>query len=251
MSRAELSASLVLLLAVPAFAGDGVDELLVRMDARYAARQRAGALPDLVALGDIALAIQPDDAEVEWRLARAFFAVAADQPNRILRRALAGQAMAWAQRARRHAPQRVEGHYYYAVATGVYALSIGMLQALTDGVAGKIESAGERALALDPDFLDGAPGVVLGRYYFTLPWPKRDLEHSRRLLDTVVQRHPDKLIARVYLAETCQALDDDARARAELQAVLAAPASPPDAGEPRPQDLARQAWHDWFGDGAR
>jgi hypothetical protein len=241
-------ATLLLALAAAAPADDGVADLIARMDARYAQRQLGGALVDQVALGDLALAIAPDAAEVEWRLGRAFFAGAADQPNRILRRALAGQAMAWAGRAREHAPERVEGHYYYAVATGVYALTIGIMRALSDGVAGSIESAGERALALDPDFLDGAPGVLLGRYYFSLPWPRRDLARSRTLLEAVARRHPGKLVARVYLAETCHALDDDERARTELRAVLAAPATPVEAGESPPHEQARLAWREWFGD---
>jgi hypothetical protein len=230
-------------------AGEVADPLLSRMDALWARRSDSGALQELVSLGTNAAASDPPNYEVEWRMARAYFWVAYTQSNRVVKKAVAGKAMEWADRARTQQPQRVEGHYLYAIAVGAYADTIGIMQAIVDGVAGKVESAAQRAYEIDRDYYHGAPGTVLGRYYFMLPWPKRDLERSRKYLEEVVTRHPHALIARYYLADTYIELGARDRARDQLAFILANDVAPgTELDLPAPKPLARDAMQRWFPD---
>jgi tetratricopeptide (TPR) repeat protein len=228
-------------------ADESVDALVKRVDALWERRDAHGACADMVSLGTLALAVDPHSYPVQWRMARAYFWVAYTQPSRVAKKALAAKAIEWAERARIEQPDRVEGHYFYAVAVGEYANTIGVMQAVVDGVVGKVERAAKRAYTIDRDFWDGAPGTVLGRFYFLLPWPKRDLHRSRQYLEEVVARHPRALLARDYLADTYYDLGERTKAREQLAFVLA---SDPDPGSeldrPQPKPLAREAMQRWF-----
>jgi len=195
----------------------------------------------------LALAIDPQNYEVEWRLARAYFWVAYTQKNRIVKKAMAGKAIESAERARSVRPDRVEGQYFYAVSWGEYANTIGIMQAVVDGVAGKVESAATRAYEIDRDYSNGAPATVLGRFYYMLPWPKRDLPLSRRYLEEVVERHPRALVARDYLADTYYELGEHDKAREQLLFVLDnEPAPGTEFDRPPAKPLAREALQRWF-----
>jgi hypothetical protein len=227
--------------------GDTIEALVEQMDAVYARRDEYGAMPNLVSLAMIARAIDPDGYEVEWRLARAYFWVAYTQPSRVAKKAMAVRAMEAADHARTRRPERVEAHYVYAIALGEYATTIGAMQAVLDRVVGKIESAATRAYEIDRDFYHGAPGTVLGRFFFMLPWPKRDLARSRRYLEEVVARHPHSLIARDYLADTYYELGEREKAREQLLFVLANDLPPgTELDRPPPKPLAREAMRRWF-----
>jgi tetratricopeptide (TPR) repeat protein len=232
--------------AAPA-ADENVDELVQRMDALWERRDAHGACPDIVALGTLALAVDPHSHAVQWRMARVYFWVAYTQPSRVAKKALAAKAIEWGERARGEQPDRVEGHYFYAVAVGEYASTIGIMQAVVDGVAGKVETAARRAHAIDRDYWHGAPGTVLGRFYFLLPWPKRDLDKSREYLEEVVVRHPRALLARDYLAETYYELGEREKAREQLAFVLANDPEPgTELDRPQPKSVAREAMQRWF-----
>jgi len=234
-----------------AAADDAATALIAQMDALWEQRDTRDVMPELLALGAEAAARAPNAFEVEWRLARAYFWVAYGQGNRVTRKAIAGKAAEWADRARAHRPDRVEGHYFYALAIGAYADCIGVVQAVMEGIQSRFETAALRAYEIDRDYEHGAPTTVLGRYYFVLPWPKRDLVRSRRYLEEAVGRHPRVLIARVYLADTYYALDEREKARAQLEFALA---NPPESGteldQPPPKPLAEAAMERWFGNPA-
>jgi hypothetical protein len=241
---------LVLAAAVAAAAetsDTGTDELLARIDKRWQRRNAHGAVPDMVALGTLVLAMDEQSYEAQWRIARAYFWIAYTHPNRLMKKALATKAVEWADRARQNQPNRVEGHYLYGIAVGQYATTVGVMTAVSEGVAKKLESAEERAYQIDRDYERGAPGTTLGRYYYSLPWPLRDLKLSRRYLEEVVQRHPDSLVARLYLAETYNELDEDELARAQLDYILAHDPAPGTELElPEPKAEARKAMKEWY-----
>jgi hypothetical protein len=225
----------------------GIDAATAHMDELWAHRDQSGAMQELVAAGTNALAADPHNFDAEWRLARAYFWVAYTQPSRIAKKGLARTAMEWADHARTDRPDRVEGHYLFAISAGEYANTIGAAQALVEGLAGKVESAALRAYAIDRDYSNGAPGTVLGRYYFMLPWPMRDLERSRHYLEEVVARHSGALIARDYLADTYYELGEREQARAQLTFVLANNLMPgTELDLPAPKTLAREAMERWF-----
>jgi tetratricopeptide (TPR) repeat protein len=261
-SRGRLTIVVLLLLlqatpfAVRAADEESVDALIARMDAVWKERDRHGAVPDLVTLATLAKAIDAQNYDVEWRLARAYFWVAYTQSNRVVKKAMAGKAIETADHARQLRPNAVEGQYFYAVALGEYASTIGIMQAVVDGVAGKVETAAQRAYAADRDYENGAPGTVLGRFYFMLPWPKRDLKLSRHYLEEVVERHPQALLAHDYLADTYYDLGEHDKARAQLVFVLENDIAPgTELDRPQPKPLARESMQRWFPeslpDGAR
>ena len=250
--RATIAGLIVALAAVgpergaPA-ADESVDELVQRMDALWERRDAHGACADIVTLGTLALAVDSHSYAAQWRMARVYFWVAYGQPSRVAKKALAAKAIEWAERARTEQPDRVEGHYFYAVSLGEYANTIGVMQAVVDGIAGKVETAAKRAYTIDRDYWHGAPGTVLGRFYFLLPWPKRDLDKSREYLEEVVVRHPRALLARNYLAETYYELGEREKAREQLAFVLANDPEPgTELERPQPKPLARATMQRWF-----
>ena len=77
----------------------------------------------------------------------------------------------------------------------------------------------------------------------------RDLDKSRRLLEETVARHPDSMIARVYLAETYHELDEDEKAREQLTFVLSNDAMPSRRlDRPVPKVLAQEDMQRWYSD---
>jgi tetratricopeptide (TPR) repeat protein len=153
--------------------------------------------------------------------------------------------MEWGRRASEIDRSRVEGHYFYASATGLYGTTIGLMTALVEGVAGKFEEAMGRSYEIDRDYDRGGPAISLGRYLYLMPWPKQDLKRSRRYLEEARERHPNRLVARFYLAETYWELGEKNKARAELERVLASTVDPEEAME-RPHELARRRLREWF-----
>lgn len=240
-----LALSLLVLCADLRADDTGIGEMIVRMDRLWVERERAGAIQDLVTLGMLAQSIDPQSYEAQWRTARAAFWVARTQTNRFVKKAWAVRAKDLADHAVSMNAQRVEGHYFSAVALGEYATTTGIIKAVREGLVGRIESAALKAYEIDRDFDGGAPMAVLGRFYFVLPWPKRDLPRSRQFLEELRARHPNALTGRYYLAETLHKLGDDPAARTELEFVLAnadAAKNDPDS----PDALARTALRDWF-----
>jgi tetratricopeptide (TPR) repeat protein len=230
---------------------DGTASLIAQMDALWAQRAARDVMPELMALGTQGLTAAPDNYEIQWRMARGAFWVAFTQSNRVTRKAMAGSAADWADRARMQRPDRVEGQYFYAAAIGAYGATIGAMQAVIEGIAGKFENAATRAYEIDRDFENGAPITMLGRYYYMLPWPKRDLTRSRQYLEEAAARHPRKLISRVYLAETYYELDEREKARAELEFVLENDPEPgTEDDRPAPKPLALASLQHWFPDAA-
>src|SRR5712671_3489968 len=104
-------------------------------------------------------------------------------------------------------PKDVRGHYFSGVGVGLYTEGVGILTALSQGLEDKFRERILAALRLDKDFLNGAPQVVWGRYFFKLPWPKRDVDEATKVLTAVVQSHPGNLRAKLYLAD-CYADSD-------------------------------------------
>ena len=226
-------------------ADDGRDELLRRIDLLRRQRDAQGAVPDMVTLGTLVLAIDPQSYDAQWRLARAYFWIA--YTNGAGCRANCCRARRWSGRtAPARMPPTASRAYFDTLAIANYATKIGTMTAVSEGVAGKMETSAQRTYEIDPDFFHGAPGTVLGRYYFSLPWPLRDLKRSRQYLETVVSRHPESLLARYYLAENYHESGEDALARIQLEYVLSHdPPADTVLERPAPKPLAQEALRKW------
>ncbi|MDQ3263642.1 MAG: hypothetical protein M3Y59_08285 [Myxococcota bacterium] len=170
---------------------------------------------------------QPENFEVLWRGARwkAWQADAAGSDKQ--KAAIAKEGLVLADRARKLKPDSPLGHYWAASTVGLYAQGIGILNALGEGVEGKFNERLDRAIQLDPTIDHGGPWMLKGRYHYELPWPMRDLNKSRAMLEKTVGKFPQNLRAQFYLAETLHKDGKHAEAKAALARAKAGPGTHP------------------------
>jgi len=245
---AALAIGLAAALASPA-AGPGVEgpkrdlaALLARADAAYARRADPTELATVGGALEEAERLAPDDYEVLWRLARLQFWLADDPSLRDKEKSRIGKrGWEYGERAIRANPDRVEGWNYAASGMGMYALGIGILSALRQGIEGKFKDRLSHAEKIDPNFESGAIQTAWGRFWYELPWPKRDLRKSQRALEDALKRNPDNVRARVYLADTYRKQEHRREAREQLEkAAAGTPGRYDEAEERRWQEVARR-----------
>jgi len=170
-------------------------------------RDNRKTLEEIYALAKSAQKKSAEDFEANWRLAAVLVWESDGFADGSNAKARAGkEAWTLADKALSVKSQDVRAQYYGGTGIGLYSEGVGILTALGEGLEGKFRSRVEAALKLDKDFLDGAPQVLWGRYFFKLPWPKRDVSESIKVLRACVQEHPHNLRAKLYLAESL--LDD-------------------------------------------
>lgn len=177
-------------------------EIAARIDSLYAKRDDAQAAKELEAAIAEGLKAHPEDYRLLWRAARGKWWVADGAQDIRLKRQLAKDGWALGEKAQKANPKAVEGYYFTAISVGAYAQAVGILKALAEGLEGKFLSNLDKSLEMDPGFSDGGPWITKGRYYSELPWPKRDLDKSRQLLEKAMQQQPQALRLYLYLAET-------------------------------------------------
>jgi len=167
-----------------------------------------------------ALSRHPAAYDVQWRAARAafFYGMVLGESDQKTRAKVGMRGYEIAQLAIAAAPKRVEGHYWGACALGEFAQAAGIWAAVREGVADKIRSALERAVAIDPAYNEAGPLEALGRYYFALPWPLRDVEKSRGLLARGAKIAPQKLRLRAYYADALQKAGEETQAHSHYRA---------------------------------
>ncbi|MBI3184868.1 MAG: hypothetical protein HYZ28_22240 [Myxococcales bacterium] len=189
-----------LLSPLAAFAEDAA-ELAAQIDQLHPRRDDPAAAKELEEAVSKALKAYPDDYGILWRAARARWWVADGAAER-LKKQLGKEAWLLGERAVKAKPDGAEGHYYAAIGIGAYSQAVGILKALSEGLEGKFLERLDKSIQMNPDLDAGGPLVVKGRYFFELPWPKRDLKKSRETLEMAVHQHPEGLRAYLFLAET-------------------------------------------------
>ncbi len=216
--------------------------LISEIDATYARRDDPAQLAAHRARLAEAEKLAPGDYDVLWRAARLYFWLADDPalPGKEKSR-LGKVGWDYGDRATSANPARVEGWYFAAGGVGNYALGIGVLTALRQGIEGKFKDRLSHAEAIDANFLNGGIQSAWGRFWYELPWPKYDARKSKRSLDTALGKNPNNVRAHVYLAELHQKESRDDEARAELQRAVASAPGRYDAPEERRwQEVARR-----------
>jgi hypothetical protein len=173
-----------------------------------------------------------------WRLARAKCWMANHTPyyaNAGLKARLGAQAMTHAERAIKLKPDRVEGHYYHAWAVGQWSLGISIASALWNGAEGKITGSMGRAQRIDRTYDSYGILRMWGRYWHSLPWPKRNRAKALKMLRRGLSKSPHVLRGYAYLAEALIGNGEPKKACAVVARGLA-----------RPGDVAREAdWSLW------
>lgn len=212
-------------------------------DALYRTREQ-GRNAELVAdkLRE-AVKAHPGSWDLEWRLARALFWLAESTADKEKRRALGWEGWEAGQRAVKTNPKGVEGLYFGAICIGDYSTTVGVLTALSQGLEAKVRDPLLEAEKIDPRVDHAGLYNALGRYKYSLPWPKRDLDGSVAYLRRGLEVNPQSLRTRLFLAESLLARGKDAdreEARRLVNEVLEAPVGRYDkAEEIRAQGLAR------------
>lgn len=219
-----------------------LEGLLGRADTAYRARATPGKLDEVRETLAAAEKVAPDDFEVLWRVARLDFWLSDDPALGEREKSRLGKrAWEYAERAIQANPKRVEGWHYAAAGMGNYALGIGVISALRQGIEKKFKDRLSRAEQIAPDFEGGAIQTAWGRFWMKLPWPKRDAKKAERAFRAALAKNANNVRAHVYLAELYREEGKAGKAQDELQkAAAGAPGRYDEAEERRYQDVARR-----------
>lgn len=191
--------------AAAAPAGDTAASIAQADELRMKEWNKEGSPQKALDLYDAALKAGADPYEIHWKKASTYFWWGENyDPDKDGSKLvdLGKKCISEAEAAAKLKPDAVEGNYYTAVCWGEYSHGISILKALSKGVEGKFKTALNKAMKVNPDFQDGAPLNAYGRFYYELPWPKRDLDKSAEYLKRNIKDTPCNLRTRVYYAET-------------------------------------------------
>jgi tetratricopeptide (TPR) repeat protein len=202
--------ALIVSLLIPALALADAAELTAKIDELYAKRDDPAVAKELEVATTDSLKAAGADYGVVWRAARWKFWLADGATDNRLKKQLGKEAWDLGERALKLNPSAVEGHYFAALGMGCYSQAIGILKALGEGIEGKFNERLDAAIKMNEGYDRGGPRLTKGRYFFELPWPKRDLDKSKEELEKCVAKHPENLRALLFLAET-QLKDGDAK----------------------------------------
>jgi len=204
---------------------------LAALDRLYAQRDEPKVLAQLERQVSDQLSRGADDYALVLRGARAHCAAAKAQSASAQREAEALVCWRLGDRARALSPSSAEAHYWAAIGVGLWAQSVGVFRAITEGIEAKLSERLDMAIVLDPEVDHGGPWLFKGRYFQEAPWPIRDMKRAGEYFDKALARFPDSLRARLYYASWLADQGQQQKARRELEAVLASDSTydPPDA----------------------
>jgi len=158
-------------------------KLLEKADKNWQKRSNRYCLERSKELYLEAYKLDPLSYETNWRLCRFFVYLAdildeKDKAQRKKKTSYAKTAISYGEKAVELDPCGIEGHYYLALAIGQYSLGISVIKALRKGLGSKFLKHINFVLEKKEDFEKGGPLRAIGRYWYKLPWPKRDLKKS-------------------------------------------------------------------------
>jgi hypothetical protein len=212
-----------------------------RYDELWRARDQPGVEKEMEQVLLQHLAVEPRSFEANWRLA-SLYNWMADSKEGDEKAALGRKGWDAGDKAIAANSGDVRGHYTAAVGIGLYSEGVGIITALSQGLEGKFRDRILAALRLDKDYLNGAPQVVWGRYFFKLPWPKRNVDEATKVLTEAVRTHPTNLRAKLYLAD-CYADSDKVEEGLKLvKQILAAP----DGEDPPEERRVKKKARNWI-----
>ena len=167
-----------------------------------------------------------DDYVAQWAAAEAWAFVADNETNNAVRIAAAKRGIVFARQARELQPDRVEGHYWYAITVGLLADAdrVYGLKAV-----GEMAPALRRAMELNERYDYAGPVRVLGILVLRTPAPPVSIGSSRkglRWLQHATELFPDYPENLLYLAEAFRDNHRNTEARELLNKVINAPPWP-------------------------
>jgi len=213
---------------------------IATLDALWRERGDPAKADEAIRQGQAALAAHPDDAELMYRLARATLWVGDGEENNDRKQKLGREVWDIGDRLVKAKPGWVGGYYYAAAGIGIYSQAVGILKALGEGLESKFNDRLDKAIEIDPRFQREMPLIAKGRYYFELPWPKRNLGKSATWYRKALAADPNNLRATAWLGETLWRDGDVAGARAQLAKVQEGHVPDDPAEEARVKSIARK-----------
>jgi len=218
----------------------GTDPAVSSLDVLWTERGDPAKADEAIRVANAAVAAHPDDVELMYRCARATLWVGDGEENNDRKQKLGRDVWDLGERMVKAKPSWVGGHYYAAAGIGIYSQAVGILRALGEGLEGKFNERLDKAIELDQKFQKEMPLIAKGRYYFELPWPKRNLGKSATWYRKALALDPNNLRATAWLGETLWRDGDVAGARAQLAKVQEGhvPDDPPE--EARVKSIAKK-----------
>lgn len=115
------------------------------------------------------------------------------------------QGMAYADKAIKLDPKKVEGYYWYGMNVGIYSDGVSILTALREGLKDKTQTSFETAYKIDKMYERAGAIIGLGRFWQVLPWPlynkDKSMEYYREFQKTKFYKHPKAVEFNVYFGE--------------------------------------------------
>ncbi|MDP2271931.1 MAG: hypothetical protein Q8N23_08035 [Archangium sp.] len=190
-----------------------LDELWKTRDAADAVKQNDDVIRD-------GLKAFPSDYDLLWRAARIRWWVADGLTEEKLKKQVAKEGWNYAKRAAEAKPAGSEAKYFTALNIGAYSQAVGILKALSDGLEGQFVDNLEFSLKNNESFDRYGGRTAKGRYYWELPWPKRDLGKSKAELQKSIDKNPEHLRNYYFLADTLLKDGDKKGAKDAIDKVL-------------------------------
>ena len=201
---------------------DQARETLTECDALFESRRdEAPVAKELVTRYELVAQCLPEDYEAHWKLARAYWWAAESATDSDEMARLGRLAYETGLEAAALAPDKPEGHYYAAAGVGEWSEGIGIVRALWEGLEDKFLTELRAAEKISPEIFHGGPDRIWCRYYYRLPWPKRDLPKSEAHCRAALEKGPRSIRAHFYLADTLKARGRDELAHGTLSTCLA------------------------------
>jgi tetratricopeptide (TPR) repeat protein len=184
-------------------------------------REEAGKVEAAIDIYKKVLSVNEENYEACWKIARAYSSLGDRRPGtketKNIRKETGRESMLFAKKALELQPHALEGNYYYAFSLSQYSIGVGSFMTITKGLDRKFEKHMNIAYNLNKYYDNAGPLRGLGRYYYYLPWPKKDLKKSIQYLKEAVAYTPNNIRSHVYLAESYLELGKNQLARTYLQ----------------------------------
>lgn len=169
-----------------------------------------------------ALAYDPLSYEANWRISRSYFWLS-DQMGDSEgeeHKSIGELGMQYGRAAIQQNPSGIEGHYYYALSVAQYGLGISIIKALVQGLGSEYEDHLKTVMKINREYDDAGALRAMGRYFYKLPWPKRDLDRSIEYLKQATRITHWNCRGHVYLAESYLKKGERNSAREDLMLAI-------------------------------
>jgi tetratricopeptide (TPR) repeat protein len=193
--------------------------LIKKADKKYAKRAKKGAAGEAREAYEKVLAVDPQNIEARWKLARALYWIGTHTDAKDKKMEIYEAGIRYCQEAVKLDDNCVPCHFWLGVAYGKFGEAKGILQSL--GLVPHLKAAMEKVVKLDEKYAHGGAHRVLGRLYNKLPGIKGgDNDKALKHLAKAIEIGPHDLMNRRFLAEVQLAMGNKDEAKATLQTII-------------------------------